>query len=377
MQRTLIAIAAIAALSPSFVHAQSSSGPVGVEESYLRFGGSIDTWIRRDSGAPSGPTWSVGPGGARSSRLIFSIKEGISSNLSATAYLEGGLSADTGAGANAPPSIVPTTAFTFGRTAHVGIGHDSWGYITLGRQYTPIQAVTAGPINDPFAGGFVGGITPIYSKNTSASNTIAYSYGNGAEAMSRPAPRNGLASSVFYSFSEETAPLSDAGKQYGFNVSYGWPSWWAGYAYHRQVGNSPQIAPAAPTAETPKTTVQFLGAAYEIGRVRVSVGLNTGRNDIGTLNRRNWSLGVNAGVGERGTIRFLHGRANDLTPTNGDFRTTQISYMYDLSKRTALYVAWGNLDNSASTAVTLSGAIGTINRGETANSLGMGIRHSF
>lgn len=377
MQRALTTAVAIAALSPCFAHAQASSAPGGVEASYLRFGGSIDTWIRRDNGAPSGPTWSVGAGGARSSRLIFSIKEGITSNLSATAYLEGGFASDTGDGANAPPGIGPATGLTFGRTAHVGIGHDSWGYITLGRQFTPIQAVTAGPINDPFGGGFVGGISPIYSKNSGASNAIVYSYGNGAEANSRPAPRNGLGGAVFYSFGEQPSPLSEAGNQYGFYVSYGGQNWWGGYAYHRQIGNSPQVAPAAATSESPKITHQFIGGAYEFGRVRISLGLNTGRNDIGTLNRRNWSLGVQAGVGERGTIRFLHGRADDRTAANGDFRTSQIAYMYDLSKRTALYAAWGNLDNSATTAVTLSNAIGTINRGVTATSMAFGVRHSF
>jgi predicted porin len=389
-ERTLIALAAAAVLSSGIVHAQEgSSGPGDAgagqgqtrpgartaEGSYTRLGGSLDIVGRRDSGGPGGPTYSVGPGGARSSRMTFSIKEVISPELAATVVLEAGLAPDTGLGASNPPGV--TGGFSFGRTSHVGIGSDDWGYVTLGRQYTPMQAVTAGPINDPFGGAWLGGIATVYNKNSLASNTIAYSYGYGAEALLRPAPRNGLGVAVEYSFGEVPSPLEDAGKQYGLNVSYGGSAWWAGYAYHRQVGNGPFINPAVANTESPQITHQFIGGAYEFGRLRLSLGLNTGRNDTGTLNRRNWSFGVNWGVGERGTVKFLFGRANDRTAPNADFDTLQAAYSYDLSKRTALYVVYGTVDNSAPAAVTLSGAIGTVAPGGRANSLAVGVRHSF
>jgi predicted porin len=363
------AAAVVATLSCLSAHAQDANS------SYMRFGGSIDTVVRHDDGGDSS-TWSLSPGGARSSRLTYSIKEAVTPDLAATVVLEGAFAPDTGAGASNPPGV-PNGAFSFGRTSHVGLGSDSMGYITLGRQYTPIQATTAGSINDPFGGSWIGGIATVYNKVSSASNSIVYSYGYTAEAMLRPAPRNGLGVSVMYSFSEEPQPLTDAGKQYGANVSYGGSNWWVGYAFHRQIGNNQQISTALPTSESPRTTYQWIGGAYEFGRVRLSLGFNTGRNDTRAVDRRNWSVGLNWGVGERGTIRALYGRANDRTAANGDFSTVQLSYMYDLSKRTALYAVWGNVDNAPNTANALAGALGPVTRGATATTTAFGIRHSF
>lgn len=392
----LIAFAAAAALTPVMTLAQDGAASGGGDAassgsgttpparrtgdgSYNRFGGSLDTVVRRDSGG-AGTNWGVQPGGARSSRLTWSVKEQISPNVAATAVLEGAFSPDSGAGGT--PPVPSTTAgfqpsFTFNRTAHVGVGDDSWGYITLGRQFTPIQATTSGPVNDPFGGAWLGGIATIYNKTSGASNAIVYSYGYSAEAMLRPAPRNGLGVSIMYAPGEEPSPLTKAGNQYGANVTYGGSNWWAGYAIHRQMGNSATLAPANPSSEAPKITYQWVGGAYEIWRARISLGLNTGRNSTSTLDRKNWSLGLQFPVGERGTVRFLHGRANDETATNGDFRTTQAAYMYDLSKRTGVYVVWGNVDNSANASVVLSGAIGTVPRGATARSLAFGIKHVF
>lgn len=380
---TLIAVAVSAALTSGLTQAQTTGGSAPVsratgDDSYLRMGGSVDTVVRRDAGAPLGATWSVGPGVARSSRFGFSIKELIApGRLAGTVVLEGAFAPDSGAGASNPPGVPANSGFSFGRTAHVGVGHDSWGYITAGRQYTPLQAVAASPMNDPFGGSWLGGIATVYNKNTSASNTIVYSYGYTAEAMLRPAPRNGLGVAAMYAFGEVASPLDDAGNQYGFNVSYGGQKWWGGYGFHRQVGNSAAINPAVANAETPEITHHFLGGAYEIGTARISVGVNSGRNDTGSLNRRNWHVGLAWGVHERGTVRALYGRANDRTAANGDFSTVQLSYMYDLSRRTGVYVAWGRVNNSAATAVTLAGSLRTVDRGASASSVVIGVRHSF
>ena len=371
-KRSLIAIAAAAAISPVIVRAQAAEEP-----GYQRFGGSVDAVVRRDSGPAAGAAWGVQPGGARSSRLTWSMKELMGPDLAATVALEGAFNPDTGTGGTSPVPATPTAGFTFNRVAHVGLGSDQMGYITLGRQFTPMQAVTAGPVNDPFGGAWLGGIATIYNKTSGASNAILYSRGYSAEASVRPAPRNGLGIMAMYAFGEEPSPLAGAGNQYGFNASYGGENWWLGYAYHRQEGNNATLNPAIATSLDPKTTFQYVGGAVEFWKVRVSLGLNTGKASNNTLDRQNLSLGVLWNVSERGTIRFLYGRADDRTAANADFRTTQAAYMYDLSKRTGVYVVWGNVNNSPNAAVALSGAIGTVPKGAQAKSVALGIKHVF
>ena len=361
-------VAVVAAVAAHPVWAQKSD--------YVRISGSIDTVVRRDAGATAGPTWSVGPGGARASRLTFSVKEWVSERLAVTAVLEAGFAPDTGMGANNPPGA-SGGGLNFGRTSHVGLGSEQAGYVTLGRQYTPMQSVAASPNNDPFGGAWLGGIATIYNKNTLVSNAIAYTYGYGAEALLRAAPRQGLGFAALYGVGEQAAPMGGAGNQYGFNASYGRGPWWFGYAYHRQRGNSAAINPNAAASLGPVQTHQYAGGAWDFGWVRMHAGLNIGKNDVTTLDRHNWHLAFTAPAGDRGTIRALYGRADDRSAVDADFRTLQLAYQHDLSKRTALYAVWGQVNNGAISAASLQGFVGTAARGATVSSLAVGLRHVF
>ena len=392
MNKNILAIvaAAVTAAGATSAHSQqqqpmqevpdveeSGSVPNQSDGSYVRISGTVDLVLRRDSGMAAGPAWALQPGLLRSSRLDFIVKEAISSGLAATVMLESGIAPDTGSGANNTPTLPATTGLSFGRGAHVGIGSDAGGYITMGRLYTPMQGVTASKWNDPFGGSSYGGIATVYNKISNASNSIAYTYGYGPEATFKPAPRQGFGTFAIYTLGEQPAPLSNAGKQYGINFSYGTPSWWAAYAFHRIFGNNEFMNPSAATSDSPRTTEQYIGGMYDLKFMQLHAGLNTGKTDTGSLNRLNSHIAMTIKVGARGTVMILLGRANDLTPVNGDFNTKQAAYEYDLSKRTALYTMWGNVDNSATTSVGLTGALGAVPRGAVASSLSFGLRHNF
>jgi predicted porin len=213
------------------------------------------------------------------------------------------------------------------RMAAVGVGSDKTGYIALGRQFTPIQAVSSSPNNDPFGGAWLGGIATVYSKTTGASNAITYQYGYTSEGLVRSAPRNGLGVVVMYALGEASAPdPSGSGDQVGFNVSYGTGPWWGGYAYHTIKGNSPSIGAGA-TTNTPVVKQHTLGFAYAFAIARLHLGINQGTNDaVGAtkLDRKSWHVGITAPAGPQGTFRFLYGKANDGTPANRDFRAGRL-----------------------------------------------------
>jgi predicted porin len=341
----------------------------------VNIGGIMDGGVRLDNGSINGSIRSLGSGLQAGSRLTFSGVEDLGGGLEAGFVLESGLSLDTGTGAANPPGA-PADGLTFGRTASVSVGSAGTGYVSLGRQYTPLWAVSAGPANDPFGANWLGGIGTVYSTTIRTSNSIVYSYGYTARTMLLPAPRSGFGAAVMYAPGEAAAPApSRSGDQYGFNLSYGDGTWWVGYGYHQTNGSA-----STPAGTTPHLKQQTLGASYQVGPARLYAGLNTGRNDAtGTaaVDRHNWHVGALYTFGGLHTLRVLYGSADSRTSTNVDFKNWQLGYQYDFSKRTNGYLAVGQVNNGPNAAVTTLAALGTYAKGATATSTVLGIRHNF
>ncbi len=369
MKKVSRAALSLLAVMPGLALAQSS----------VQISGIVDTGVRVDRGAASGSVTSVGTGQRDASRITFSGIEELGDGLKAGFILESGIGVDTGAGINNPPGTAPGP-LTWGRLSTLTLGSDATGYLSLGRQYTPMWAISAGPANDPFGAGWLGGIATIYSFTVRASNSLVYSYGYTAQTTLLPAPRKGLGVMLMVSLPETSEPSSSAGRQLGGNVSYGDGTWWAGYGYHQVKGSNTTISATAPVADTPTVRQQTLGASYQLAWGRVHVGLNTGKNGLsgaGAVDRFNWHVGANLLFDGRHTVRVLAGRAKDRTATGAEATTFQLGYGYDLSKRTALYAAIGQMDNNNASAAALGGSIGTYEPGSTARSVIGGIRHIF
>jgi predicted porin len=268
---------------------------------------------------------------------------------------------------------------TFGRTALVAVGGPSTGYLAFGRQYTPLWAISAGPVCDPFGASWLGGIATVYSATVRSSNAIGYTYGYGDNTTLNPAPRKGLGVSAVWSLSEVNDP-SGAGEQKGLGVSYGDGTWWAGYAYHRVRGSNSAINATAPVSNQPVLVQQTLAAAVRLGTASLSVGLNSGKNPLtgaGAVDRRNWHLGLQWPLTDFGTLRVLLGRAQDRAAAAASFSNFQVGWQQDLSKRTYLYAAYGQVANDANAAATPAGAQGTYAKGSRPSSLIAGLAHKF
>jgi predicted porin len=347
----------------------------GFAQSQVMLEGVLDGGIRHDSGGtgPGGVT--MGSGMRLPSRLTFSGIEDMGGGLKASFVLETGFLIDTGQG-TANPAGAANGPLTFGRTSAVGVGGDDWGYLSLGRQYTPLWAVSAGGANDPFGASWLGGIGTLYSATPRASNSIVYSYGYSARTMLLPAPRKGLGVAVMYASPDTMAPApSRAGQQLGFNVSYGDGTWWAGYGFHQTRGSNTDISATAPVTDQPRLRQQTLAASYEFSVARLHLGLNSAKNDT-TVDRRNWHVGANIPFGVH-VVKLVYGRANDRTAANADFSSFQVGYEYNLSRRTSLYAAYGQVDNNTNAAQILTGSQGTYAKGSMPRSYITGIKHTF
>ncbi len=347
----------------------------------LTISGIIDGGVRFDSGGVAGSVKSVGSGLIYGNRLNFAGIEDLGSGMRAAFVLEAGFTTDTGEGTANPPGT-PAGPLNFGRTSALAIGGDALGYLSFGRQYTPLWAVSAGYANDPFAAGWLGGIGTVYSATVRASNSVVYSYGYGARTMLLPAPRKGLGVAAMWSLPEAggAAAPSQSGQQLGFNLSYGNGTAWAGYGFHQVRGSNTAISATAPVTDSPRLRQQTLAASYVVMGARLNVGLNRADNGLagsGAVDRRNWHVGAQIPIASLHVVNVLYGRANDRTAANADFTNFQLGYEYLLSKRTSLYAAVGQVDNSATARATPLGALGSYALGSTPRSAIAGLRHNF
>jgi predicted porin len=350
----------------------------------VTIGGIIDGGVRLDSGTTTGSIKSVGSGLSTGSRLNFIGAEDLGGGMKAGFVLESGISIDTGAGSANPPGTA-TGPLTFGRTSAVALGGDNYGYLSFGRQYTPLWAVSAGPIADPFGATWLGGasvVNGIGGTNTRiASNSIVYSYGYTYKAMLLPAPRTGWGGALQYSAGEVAG--SRAGRMYGGNLSYGGDgTWWVGYAINQLYGTTPQVSATATTSvDTPKLTQQTLAASYQVlVPLRLYVGYNTAKTSgPGTpiKDSRNWDVAFMFTFAGNQAVRGLIGASNDKTAANVDYHNWQLGYQYDFSKRTNAYFGIGQVGNSANSNVANVGSLGTYAKGSNARSAILGVRTNF
>ncbi len=371
MRKLLTACAVAVSVVPAAALAQSSVSISGI----------LDIGVRADSGATGGTNYSVSSGQMFGSRLDFIGVEDLGGGLKAGFVLEAGIAMDTGAGTANPPAAVATDGLTFGRTAAVSIGSDKTGYLSFGRQYNPIWALSASGSNDPFAGSWLGGNAVVYSNTVLASNSIAYSYGYTERTMLRAAPVQGLGFAAIYALGEAAGGLpKNSGRQMGFNISYGAGPWFGGYAMHRVNGSSQALSGTAPVTDKPVLTQQTLSGAYNFGFLRLHAGLNRGKNDVvgaAAFSRRSWTLGATVPLAANQSLRVMVGQAKNKAAANADWDMVQVGYFYEFSKRTALYTAYGVIDNDPNAQTAFARSIGAFGRGSTPKAFIAGIRHFF
>jgi predicted porin len=365
----------------------AASASAGAQSSVTLFG-VVDVNVGTISNGAAGRSRFVGDSGNESSRLGLRGTEDLGGGLRANFWLEGELFPDTG----------QLKGLDFARRSTVSLLSDSLGEIRLGRDNIPNYLTRID--FDPFGQNGVGSQAnmivlnqPIEVGNQIAAFPGAVNMtplGSGAPTYKRssnsvgyllPANLDGLYGQAMVAPGESTPGL---GTYVSGRLGYKAGNWNLAGAYGRTSLNSP-----GSTALKDLTA----GASYDFGVAKLS-GLfqqYTWDHADSSSSLKDWMVGVAAPLGS-GTLKLSYNRANIRgTPTgvvglgDGHANMFAVGYVYDMSKRTALYATASHISNSAGTQFTVGGqgtgpsmlVNGQFLSGQSSTGFELGIRHRF
>lgn len=318
--------------------------------------GVLDTYMAYTNAEGTGNVFSVDSGGYQASRLGFRGTEDLGGGMRINWQLENGFGSDTGAQHD--------TSRLFNRQAWVGLG-GKFGQVSIGRQYTPLFLALNSI--DPFGAISTAGTSAnLFSLGgIRMNNTVKYAYGGPA----------GFSVDLSYAPGEQ-AGSSSSGRVYGALAGYGAGPFAVRLAHHR--ANS--VATAALPSSAGKTTL--LGATWDLRVVKLAAALASNKGAVAIagqqqVDTRDYLLGATIPVGA-GKILASTLRKDDRSGRGRDADQWGVAYVHALSKRTALYTAYGTIDNAAAAGQPGFYTVGNasdLGSGDTAFNLGM--RHSF
>lgn len=383
-----LAIPTALALAAAGAHAQSSVTLYGIVDAGIAYvhnaqgtnGQNQSTLVKFASGNLSGSRWGL--------RGV----EDLGSGLSAIFQLENGFNVGTGA--------LGQGSREFGRKAIVGLASNTWGTLTLGRQYDPLVDLVQSITEDgPFGGVFgTPGDLDNYDNSLRVSNSLKYTspliaglqfealYGLGGVAGA-----TGSAQTYSFGAAYATGPLSLAAGYFfangGNTVASGVRTWGSssdslfntvinqGYAS----ANSIQIVRAGGQYAIGAVTFGLAYSNTQYGSDAFSTFRDTAKfNNGSAFVNYQFTPALRAGVGYNYT---------SLTgPASAHYNQVNLGGDYALSKRTELYAlagyqkASGNTIGTSGKAIAAQASIGDfgVNSGSDEQVLlALGIRHKF
>lgn len=354
MKKSLLALAALTAFAGA-ASAQSSVTLFGV----------ADLAARNVKNGSAGSINSLVVGSNASSRLGFRGVEDLGGGMRAGFWLESDVFLDTGLNASTAQSNVVAGGSTttqvsqwFNRRATLSL-MGGFGEIRLGRDYTP--SFSNYPAFDPFGYIGVGAIAPMLSGLGSGAQTQVRA--NNTVAYFLPA-LGGVYGTVMAAAGEGVTGNKYVGGRVGYaggpvNIAGAW-----GKTY--KTG----------TMVDDFTDMNF-GASFNMGFMTL-MGLYSKR-DYSTSDQTTYLVGASVPFGAS-TLKASYIK-NSGSAVSLDGTKIQFGYVYDLSKRTAVYAHLSRLNNDGNTTnggnVTIAGGPAGMARGATSTGYEFGIRHSF
>jgi predicted porin len=338
MKKSLLALAALTAFA-GVASAQSSVTLFGV----------VDLAARNVKNGSTGSVKSLVSGSNATSRFGLRGVEDLGGGLRAGFWLEGDVLADTGAGG----------AALFGRRSTVSV-MGGFGEVRLGRDYTPSFWNYA--VFDPFGYIGVGAITPLLSTLNS-----------GAQSQVRSSNSIGYflpALGGLYGQAQVAAGEGVAGNKYfGGRLGYAAGPVNVAVAYGKTDRDGAMVD---------DYTDMNVGASFNIGFMTL-MGVASKR-EYSNLDQKTYLIGAAVPLGA-GTIKASYVKASGSNQSL-DATKMQVGYVYDLSKRTALYTHASRLNNDGNAVnganfTIPGGPAAGIGRGQTSTGYEFGIRHSF
>ena len=327
MKKTFIALAAAAMASAASAQGSVTVfGRLDLDLAHFSQNGLTKTIESHSGNAPS--------------QLGFRGTEDLGSGYSANFYLAGGLSPDDA-----------SSAFSFGIRSTISLA-GPLGELRFGRDY-PVGSLNQGAF-DPFGnmgvasganltlpvipGLVAAGINPLTSIRVN--NSIEYMWGFAPNALAIYG--TGFYGDVQAALPENTNSTPPLGRYTGIRAGYAVGQWNICGAYAESTG--PFGTPGPRYMAVTSFKESNLGASYSFNGS--SVMGHVGINDSNMPNSRysHWALGaqITAGLGYI-PISYISSRQNNAAHSNSD--QIAAGYVYNLSKRTALYTAVARITN--------------------------------
>ena len=338
---TLAVLAAVSATS----YAQSSVTLFGVADVTMQVGRGSET-----------NRTSLGSGGLASNRLGFRGIEDLGGGMKAGFWLESEVFADTGA--------ADSNRF-WGRRATVSLTGD-FGEVRLGRNKTASRLHLED--FDPFTFTGLGSVGAVYS-NLGSGNSTSYGRADNLVSYSLPGGLSGFYGGVDISAGEGT------GTNKGQSVRLGYKN--------GPLHVSGTYASTSNAADSDKFKLMSIGAAYDFGVARPSLSYTENKYMSRKQQILTASVTVPLGQGQL-MAAYTDSKANTVAETAatgytpiGDAKLFAIGYAYNLSKRTALYTTFSQIDNDGAAKFLVAGAPAATAGGQKSSGFDVGIKHSF
>jgi len=338
------AVLAVFAAISGGAYAQSSVTLFGIIDEAARYTKNGDLKLK-----------SLVSGGINTSRFGVRGVEDLGSGLKAGFWLEAGINADSGSSSDA-------SRFWNRRSTVSLIGN--FGEIRLGRDFTPTY--TGYSDYDAFgdngvaaSGKFDSSLGTARDTGTRADNQIMYLL---------PSNIGGIYGRFAVAAGEGTA-----GKKYvGGRIGYA--------AGPLDVSGAYGQTTVAPVLGDDKFKVADIGASYDLGVVKL-MGYYT-QNKVANNKLATYSLGVTAPIG-LGIVKAAYTHANasgtNAVGTNVDANDANqfaVGYIYNLSKRTAVYGTAAYVKNKGAATFNVNSAL-ALAGGQKSTGAEVGIRHAF
>jgi predicted porin len=382
MKKLVIAAAVLGAFAGT-AQAQSSVTLFGV----------VDTNITHITagGNPEGARTFMDNSGINSSRLGFRGTEDLGGGLKAGFWLEAGINTNDGAGSTTSTgngATYPGTAtggggLTFNRRSTVSLLSDRWGELRIGRDYVPTFWNSAN--TDPFGYNGIAEVASFLIVTQGAMGATAVRASNGVSYLT-PNTLGGFFLQATYALgnnptglrSETGQDVSDNGDYAGVNVGYQNGPLYAGIAT-AYLSMQPTTSASQTELGAGGVHTTNLAVSYDFGFVKPDFFYQESSVDAypEQYGTDIYSVGASVPLGQ-GELRLNYAHANGQDYLSGSHANMfGVGYVYNLSKRTAMYAIAARINNSGGYAFSLNAYGPGPVAGESVSGVSLGVRTSF
>lgn len=358
MNKTLITLAALGALAATSTTTRAQSS--------VTLSGIADAAVRSVSNEGRGSIKSMVSGSLSTSRLVIRGTEDLGGGWSAGFWLEHGIALDTGN---------PTGGF-WDRRSTVSLSSKRLGELRLGRDFVP--SYTAWSRHDPF--GYVGVAGSNNLVSSAPQGPIRSAFGTSANTTVRssnsaqwvlPSGLGGVEGVLMAAAGEGGVAANGQHKLFGARLG------WAGGPVSVTVAHTRTENDLTTAGRFGDTTV---GGSWNLGFLRLSAAWREFKQ--AAARQTNVLVGATVPVG-RSDIKLSYvqagfeGRVGNTAIGANEATLLGLGYVYNLSKRTAVYTTASRIDNDGALTYAVPGGPGGLAAGRNSTGYELGLRHSF